>query len=612
MGFKMLPFLEELKITNYLPILRAELKINNNNLFFQSNHGGGKTTLCDLLAFSLLREHVYERRKAYFHSRVNSNENEHIIESIWNFGKNDKLSIKHKINLQRMYTYLENEETSKSIETYNNIILNKTRLNLEEFSEFFRFLYQIDELDHHPFLTEENFNKRIFNYLKEIMIDEKTNEKISSLRIDKKKLEDLLKEKDNEITNLLQSSNLLSRFPNKQNTLMLKQEEIEKINIEIQKINRHIDEYESELEKINQEKSSINEKKTNNLIAISKSNSEVEVLENLIKNIDNELNTFQNFFDKIKQEISISQHCKLCGNNIFENWDRINNNKCPICGLDLPKGFENLDDKQITDNHRKILEERKKGLEEEVASKKLSNNNLEVEKNEITRQIKEIEKNRNDYRDLLKGKNKELSEKQKQLGEEEKELNLIKEYLTVDIDNKYQELNSNLSEYKEKLRELQEKISNLENKKDNISELLDCAELFWEQLYKKFVGGNVSINFKERTLKSDGKKRYLENTSGAEKHISNLLLKISFWNCLMRFEKAEKGLIIIDSPIVYSDIGIEKLYEIIESEDSKNIIFIITLPKGISSSNKMKRINPLIQLSLDSFFEKLKNKEASN
>lgn len=600
----MLPILEKIIIKNFLPISSANIKLTNKNYCYQAGHGEGKTTLCDLIAFSLLRDNVHNRRKAYFHSRISGKDSNHIVKSVWKFSEKDKFAIEHKITKQMMF--IRKNEENIDLKAYDSYMLDKTRLNLDELGYLFRFLYQITELDHHPFYQEKGFRTAVLDIFKRILVDEKANKRITFIKGEKKLLREEINTKKETIYDLLQSSRLLEKFPDKQKALKLKEEKLlEKTSI-IDDATIQLEDAKKEEEKVHDHISKLKSNKYSTNSDKKKIEYNIKDLDKKKFSIETELTTYHNFYESTLSETEDNPLCKFCGNDIFENWKREKDGTCPLCGLKMSQHLIATDKrKEISELRKKELLKNKLKIEIEIAKQSAKVRNLSDEIFSFEKTIKKKEKERKDYRNIQQLNNRTIQKESEELGKIKKELELIKSYLSIDVEEKYQELNSELNEFDHNFEKLNDELKSLEIETDHLTDFLDAVELRWEELFQKYLGETVSLNLREGSISFNDHKRYLENVSGAESHSSSLLLKIALWEKLIKFGKAIQGLIIIDSPNVYSNESINKLWEIINGENSRKIKYIITMPKDITVKSNFEKINIGVNKTLDAFFTKL-------
>jgi len=324
-----------------------------------------------------------------------------------------------------------------------------------------------------------------------------------------------------------------------------------------------------------------------------------------IDRIDNNIASYQNLYYTVKEEIENSPLCKLCGNNVLKEWHRESEGSCPVCGLSLPqKDISTRIEESIRIQKNEFMK-RRKGLEREIRDKEIEKDNFDKELGKYEKGLKKEIKIRNELRELHKIQINKIKSLEKEQGQIQKENDLINTYVARDVKEEFAKLGEEQEEL-EKTHEIKStKLNELRQNSNRFTEFIDKVELEWEELYKKYLGESMTINLQDQKIICDEQELSLKDISGAETHVSSLLLKIALWNSLIYYEKAEKGTIIIDSPIVYSSSAMDRLWEILNGEETKNICFIITLPKGIKINGDFNRISATIQKTLEGFFNKL-------
>ncbi|MFQ5981425.1 MAG: hypothetical protein ACE5OZ_25055, partial [Candidatus Heimdallarchaeota archaeon] len=574
----------------------------NGILSVKCPNGGGKTTLCDMIEFSLTRQlqFLHPKRDEVYKSRIlkpprSRKAKRGVVEVTWDWGKDKPVSLRQEFTNKMSYPFIDGHLRKE--DEFEQLIHSRLGLECSDLDILYEGLYSIGEKSTNPLLTEEKFQKDFFKTLEMLISPETTRKKIRKIeeRIRKEKIRE--KTLMDKIERYASSTEYLNRFPREKKTIPYKQTQIAEIERDIEEQKNIVDGYEKDLQEI-LEKGDLIE--FGHLIQEQygferKINDKKRQITKLEKERDS-LRHFQiSEYYKVRQEYTGKGSCDLCRRAAWQKWDQRLPDMCPVCGLVWELEGHSAENIGLDEQIEKRLKKEEERIDNEAFELKSEVKKLKARMLKTRKQIEEARARKEELREAREAALQMLRNSQGQLQRYIKGQSRLKnelDHIIRGIDPKGQsEIEKNQEEWTQvskRIAELQAEKKLLGDRKDeDFENFMKSVKSTFGRKAEQYFGTGAKINILGRRLELEGNLVPVEGLSAAQQHQAELLLRLNIWENLLKINKASKAFLILDAPMIYDDMNSGTFAQILKDLDPEKF-WIVVLTGSQSLINQLE------------------------
>lgn len=577
-----LGYLDGILLRSLLPLnyLNWDLRKESDKIHvFWSPSGCGKTTLCDAIEYSLFLDLYYKPKEALREKfKISSKDGikRGIIKSRWVFG-DKSLVIDQEIKGKRTNYYLHAKRKQIKADDYEkNIIFQNLGISQSKAMHLYNALTFIREDRNYPFF-EKRETEEIFKVIKDLLYDPSVHAKKLKTETRLGELNSKYNEKRRKAQELWASLHDTRAEPEIKEALSQNTKLLEQIEKKIIDIKEKISELDYKLENCINKPMSPRFKEVIEELAIKKSDLDIikerdEVIRRQLQELSKGLLPD---LDERKKVFLNEPICPTCLQNRIQVWDSRLNEYCPECGLrwDVSEIKEKKDAYEAT---RSVLTKQQNEIGAKITRLRQEIKSLDNEKKTLENEFRLNKKSCQGIRDSIRDNQNKLDEYN---GEKSRISGLI-EHLTQAMDTRtkedYDELSKEIVEIRNNIQSQEMQITDLEK------QIMERFDDFIKDVEAKFVNiakenlnfGNIDLNLRKGEIIIDDVSALFFNLSGSERDICDLITRICVWQSLIKYKKATKGFLVIDSLETYDVSRKKDMIKILKSlpQDKFNII----------------------------------------
>jgi len=542
---------------------------------FWAPSGCGKTTLCDAIEFSLFRNLKYKDTDALREKfKVSTREKirKGFIKARWNFSGKSVI-LRQNFSGTKIFSFKNNKRIPS--EEYSKRVLDLS-VSFKNLQNLYNGITFIREIRNYP-IFEELERKRIIEALRELLYDpqiyrmkERSNALLAKLQEEKKN-------KEQEQQRLWASMNIVRDEVKLKEALSKNMTKMKQIEKQIKERELIISDLKHQLEECwkppqLKKQNKLTEEITQRQIELKKLEEQLNLIIRQIQELDNGILPD---LDKRKRFLSDNPICSTCLQNHFKVWDQRVKEVCPECGLSWSP-LSRRESSSDVGTDRSILMDQQTRVTEKIISLKKEISSFKKERKRLNDKYERNQKICFGIRAKIEDHQGKLDDLKLEKQNLENHVQFLREAMDPETKSNFDNLSVELERIDEEIEMEEHNIEKLQAQiEGSMQDFLADVEQQFSTLASEYLDfGNLFLDLRAGRIIVDGESMSFFNMSGSERDVCDLVIRICIWKSLIKFGKAEKGILIIDSLEVYDEQRKKGMIKILQSLLSEEFITI--------------------------------------